>query len=67
MVTNSTEKLGGEYDLESSGSAFLCTSMQEPLQLSRAPTNVVLCWFQSEWCVSNHRLVLLYLLHERIG
>ena len=45
MATNCSEQLSGEQDLESSGSAFSCTPMQEPTQLSRASTNVLSCCF----------------------
>ena len=47
MARNSTERLGGEYDLESRGSAFSCASEKESIyQLPKhLQINVVLCWF----------------------
>ena len=43
MARTSTERLGGEYDLEPRGSAlFLYTESTQPF---RASTNVVLYWF----------------------
>ena len=41
MVRNSTEQLGGEYDLESKESAFPA-HQQGLTQLSRAFTNVIM-------------------------
>ena len=43
MARNSTERLGGKYDLDSRGSDFSCTPEQESAQLSQASINVVLC------------------------
>ena len=44
MARNLTERLGGEYDLESRGSAFSCTSKQEPTKLSHAKEYQMLCY-----------------------
>ena len=48
MTRNSTERLDGEYDLESRRSAFSSTSSQHqvPTHPFQASINVVLCWFQ---------------------
>ena len=44
MVRNSTERLGGEYDLKPKGfDFFLYAESTQPFQAS---TSVVLCWFQ---------------------
>ena len=45
MARNSTERLGGEYDLESKGFDFSHTPKQESTQLSRVSIIVDLCWF----------------------
>ena len=39
MARNSTERLGGKYDLELRRSAFACTPEQESTQLSQTSTN----------------------------
>ena len=39
------ERLDGGYDLEPREQTPSCTSQQKSTQLSRASTNVALCWF----------------------
>ena len=49
MARNSTERLGGVYDLESRGSAFSCTPEQESTpQISKHLQ--ILSWFSRERC-----------------
>ena len=45
MARNSTEPLGGDYDLESSRSAVSCTSLTWSQSTFQASTSVVLCLF----------------------
>ena len=46
MARNSTERLGGEYGLESRGSALSYTAaVGDNISTPQASVNVVLCWF----------------------
>ena len=49
MARNSTEQLGGDYDLESREFAFSCTSSSSQHTSPRHLQNVVLCLFLKGW------------------